>query len=204
MTETEWLECDDSEAMLEFIRPKATKRKLRLFAAACFRRLTHLLSDDRQQTAIEMLEDSPDATEFQTGVVARARVAMHSSTDDSHFVGLMLYREFMSSMTAHHATFAARGLAEPREEPREQCRLLRCIVGPLPFRAATIDPACRTSPVIALAQEIYEEKTFERLPILADALEDADCKDAEILDHCRSPGPHVRGCWVVDVLLENH
>ena len=52
-----------------------------------------------------------------------------------------------------------------------------------------------------LAQAIYDERAFDRLPILADALEDAGCTDAAILDHCRQPGEHVRGCWVVDLLL---
>jgi hypothetical protein len=52
-----------------------------------------------------------------------------------------------------------------------------------------------------LARTIYDDHTFERLPILADALEEAGCTDAAILGHCRGPGPHVRGCWVVDLLL---
>jgi hypothetical protein len=52
-----------------------------------------------------------------------------------------------------------------------------------------------------LASHIYDSRAFDRLPILADALEEAGCKDAEILAHCRGPGPHVRGCWVVDLVL---
>ena len=52
-----------------------------------------------------------------------------------------------------------------------------------------------------LAQSIYTDRAFERMPILADALEEAGCNDAAILGHCRGPGPHVRGCWVVDFLL---
>jgi hypothetical protein len=47
-----------------------------------------------------------------------------------------------------------------------------------------------------------EERAFERLPILADALQDAGCENADILDHCRGPGPHARGCWVVDLILD--
>ena len=54
---------------------------------------------------------------------------------------------------------------------------------------------------VKLAQGIYEERAFDRLPILADALEDAGCDNADILSHCRGPGPHARGCWVVDLLL---
>jgi hypothetical protein len=52
-----------------------------------------------------------------------------------------------------------------------------------------------------LARGIRQEEAFDRLPILADALQEAGCDDAVVLDHCRGPGPHVRGCWVVDLLL---
>jgi hypothetical protein len=56
--------------------------------------------------------------------------------------------------------------------------------------------------VVNLAQAIYEECAFDHLPILADALEEAGCADSSVLDHCRLPGLHVRGCWVVDLLLD--
>ena len=52
-----------------------------------------------------------------------------------------------------------------------------------------------------LARAAYDERAFERLPVLADALEDAGCGDAEILDHLRAPKLHARGCWVLDLLL---
>jgi hypothetical protein len=55
--------------------------------------------------------------------------------------------------------------------------------------------------VRTLAVGIYKETAFDRFPILADALEDAGCDNADILNHCRGPGPHVRGCWVIDLLL---
>lgn len=79
--------------------------------------------------------------------------------------------------------------------------LLRDIFGN-PFRPVTLDPAWRTTNVVALAQAIYDERAFERMPILADALEEAGCTNGEMLNHCREPGEHVRGCWVVDMLLE--
>ena len=63
------------------------------------------------------------------------------------------------------------------------------------------DPSWLTETVLALAQGIYVERAFDRLPILADALEDAGCDNADVLGHCRGPGPHVRGCWVIDLLL---
>jgi hypothetical protein len=71
-----------------------------------------------------------------------------------------------------------------------------------PFRPLTLNPAWLTSTVLALATGIYEERAFDRMPILADALQDAGCENAEILNHCRELGEHVKGCWVVDLLLD--
>ncbi|MBL8795191.1 MAG: hypothetical protein JNM56_14900 [Planctomycetia bacterium] len=76
---------------------------------------------------------------------------------------------------------------------------MRDLVGN-PFRPVTVNPAWLTPTVISLAQAIYAERAFDRLPILADALEDAGCDHADILNHCRQPGEHVRGCWVIDLL----
>jgi hypothetical protein len=58
-----------------------------------------------------------------------------------------------------------------------------------------------TSTVVTLARQMYESRDFSAMPILADALQDAGCENADVLAHCRGPGPHVRGCWVVDLLL---
>jgi hypothetical protein len=85
------------------------------------------------------------------------------------------------------------------DRPR-QVRLVHDIFGPLPFRSVSVDPAWLTSTVVALAEGIYQERAFDRLPILADALQDAGCDNVHVLNHCRSDGPHVRGCWVVDLL----
>lgn len=73
-----------------------------------------------------------------------------------------------------------------------------------PFRPVTIDSAWlawNDGIVVQLAQGIYEERAFDRLPILADALEDSGCLDADILNHCRQPAEHVRGCWANDLLV---
>jgi hypothetical protein len=85
-----------------------------------------------------------------------------------------------------------------------QCRLLREIVGN-PFRPVRVNPAwlCWGDGIVRqLAWGVYEEGVFERLPILGDALEEAGCTDRSLLDHCREPGPHVRGCWIVDLVLD--
>jgi hypothetical protein len=66
----------------------------------------------------------------------------------------------------------------------------------------TFDPRWRTSAAVGLADAIYAGRAFDRLPILADALEDAGCDDRRILDHCRRDGWHVRGCWALDLGLQ--
>jgi hypothetical protein len=81
-----------------------------------------------------------------------------------------------------------------------QAALLRCIFGN-PFRPAPFNPAWRTPTTLALAQAIYDHRRFEDLPILADTLEEAGCTNGDLLGHCRQPGEHVRGCWVVDSIL---
>jgi hypothetical protein len=71
-----------------------------------------------------------------------------------------------------------------------------------PFRPVDLDLTCHTSKVVALAQKIYDYREFDQMPVLADALEEAGCTDPETLAHCRRPGPHCKGCWVVDAVLE--
>jgi hypothetical protein len=70
-----------------------------------------------------------------------------------------------------------------------------------PFRPVVVAPDWLTADVVAHATGIYLDRAFDRLPILADASEEAGCADAGVLAHCRSSGLHVRGCWVVDLLL---
>ena len=96
-----------------------------------------------------------------------------------------------------HAESENRDLAHPM-----MIRLLREAFGN-PFRPRRQDPAWlawNDGAIRKMAQTIYDDRAFDRLPLLADALEDAGCTDADILSHCRTPGDHVRGCWVVDLV----
>jgi hypothetical protein len=86
-------------------------------------------------------------------------------------------------------------------ESRMQAVLIRDIFGNL-FRPVSLIPTWLTSTVLALAQQMYESRDFSAMPIIGDALEEAGCDNEEILNHCRQPGKHVRGCWVVDLLLD--
>ena len=97
------------------------------------------------------------------------------------------------------AGWSAAGL----EERQEQLALLRDIIGN-PFQSVALDPAWSAwndGTLSKLAQDIYNDRAFDRLPVLADALEDAGCDNAELLSHLRGPGPHVRGCWALDLIL---
>jgi hypothetical protein len=85
-------------------------------------------------------------------------------------------------------------------EQAHQAGLVRCIFGN-PFRPVSVDPAWLTPAVVKLAQTFYEQRAFDRMPQLADALLDAGCDNEDLMQHCRSPGPHVRGCWAIDAIL---
>ncbi|AMV27455.1 hypothetical protein VT84_23850 [Gemmata sp. SH-PL17] len=78
---------------------------------------------------------------------------------------------------------------------------LRDVVGFFPFRPVAFSPAWRTDTAVALASQMYESRDFNAMPILGDALQDAGCDSADVLNHCREPAVHVRGCWVVDLVL---
>jgi hypothetical protein len=90
--------------------------------------------------------------------------------------------------------------AARKAEEKAQAVILRELFGN-PFRPTVLDPAWRTATVVRLAQVLCDERRFEDLPILADALEEAGCTNGDMLDHLRGPGPHVLGCWAVDAVL---
>jgi hypothetical protein len=98
-------------------------------------------------------------------------------------------------------TGIAYGLREREGERAAQADLFRDVAGN-PFRPVTADPSWQTSDALLLARGIDRERAFDRLPILADALQDAGCDSDDILNHLRDPrAVHARGCWVVDLVL---
>jgi hypothetical protein len=196
MTEAEWLACTDPQPMLEFLRGKASDRKLRLFAVACCRRIWHLLTDDRSRQALQVAERFADGLATDEERNYFRHLPSSSSADAATRASVARFAE---------STEAAADLAHAEGGSPDcipQCHLLRCLFGTLAFRPVILDPAWRTATGTMLAQAIYDDRAFDRMPILADALEDAGCTNQDILAHCRSSGKHVRGCWVVDLLLD--
>jgi hypothetical protein len=131
-----------------------------------------------------------------TRLVARIAWSVHAKANDTHAA---LRAPPGDEVRAARAAWATAQKAKTQEKAF-QCGLLREISGN-PFRPLSNDPSRRTPKVARLAQSIYDDRAFDRMPVLADALEEAGCTDQPILDHCRGPGPHARGCWVVDLLI---
>jgi hypothetical protein len=210
VNESEWLGCTDPTPMLEFLANRASHRKMRLFAVACCRRTCHLLPDERHRKAVDVAERFSDgqATDGELAVAegqALDAVYVPDATEErAVFAASSAY--FLSLRSIGQSVV---GIADEARQAAEnetieqscQANLLRDIFGPLPFRPVTLDPAWLTPNVQSLAESIYTDRTFERLPILADALSDAGCNNEDILNHCRQPGVHVRGCWALDSVL---
>jgi hypothetical protein len=166
--------------MLSFVRFKLGVRKLRLFTVACYRRVWDTL-DDAAHQAVEVAERSAE----ERGQIAAQGLRAAKQDADA----------------ARHA--AAWAVATAEHERAFQAELLRCIFGN-PFRPVRIDAswlAWGLGTAVRLARSIYEERRWDEMPILGDALQEAGCTDTEVLDHCRGAGPHARGCFVVDLLL---
>jgi hypothetical protein len=216
MTEAEWLACSDSYSMLRFLDKKISDRKVRLLACACCRRLWGHLRDERSREAVCVTERYADSSASKAEL-RRSRQAVRAAQqeiprDGKHEVEWNAYgvialvateKDFIKAID--EAWVVARSPATGIRVARDPfpANLLRESVGN-PFRISLLNPAWLAwnyGTVCKIAQAIYEERAFDRLPILADALEDAGCDNADILAHCRSEGPHVRGCWVVDLIL---
>jgi len=207
MTEQKWLACTDPQPMLDFLRGKASDRKLRLFACACCRRIWHLLSDERSRTAVEVLEAFCEGAVTEKQLEEARSKAHQASYQPPEAIAEPVFWAAAYVADAP-AFFVARQVvscvsdAEMQTELREPRteHLVHDVFGN-PFRPIALDSAWLTPTVTSLAQAIYNDRAFDRLPILADALEDSGCTNADILNHCRQPGVHVRGCWAVDLVL---
>jgi hypothetical protein len=216
MTEAEWLVSVNSRTMLATVSGKGSERIWRLFAVACVRRVEDRMRDARSRNALEVADRFADGTATRTELqAARAQAeeaayqAHRDEWEDEVRANFRLDAAYMAVCGAMNAADAAlQCVAEDIDIGRinEGLRLpdlLREIFGN-PFQWKLIDPiwlSWNDDTAYKLAQMIYENRYFDLLPILADALEDGGCGDSDILDHLRGPGPHVRGCWALDLML---
>jgi hypothetical protein len=210
MTEAEWLACVRPLGMLEEPGTRRSARKRRLFAAACCRRLGRVVSDGgmRAADAAEAFADGAATADQLAAAQRRVGLATHPHRQHAAEAALTASCSpgYDPAVGAAKSAAIARAMVPGTSAVRKatewaaQADLVRDIFGN-PFRPVTFPPSWLTFTVTALARQMYETRDFSAMPILADALQDAGCENDDILDHCRGPGPHVRGCWVVDLVL---
>jgi hypothetical protein len=227
--ESEWLDCNEPDRMLDFLLHRKTQRKFRLFACACARRHADLLKEFKWSTkALEAVERFIDedltqaemnraSSKFDAAVEEEDldEAADSASTALWHLMNACkaidgaAWAKSKATAGCAAATAAHRKREAGSSSWEEDCnaevlaqsRLLRCIVNP--FHPTTLAPS-RT--LARLAQAAYDERLAggeldpQRLAVLADALEETGAA-GELPAHLREPGPHVRGCWPVDACL---
>jgi hypothetical protein len=231
MTEVEWWESDAlvrlltvwggadtlaaprdhaCQRTLTILGERATDRKLRLFAVAVCRRIAPGLLIRAAWECLEVAEKLADGN-ASLGELGRVREQL-----DEYLMNDTLYQpsEYAASAprcclhenVRHGVRYVVSTAWQTSQPPRDKvwasdtAARLRDVFGN-PFRPVTFDAAWRTDTAVSLAQQMYESREFSPRPIRADALQDAGCDNEDILNYCRGPGPHVRGCWVVDLVL---
>lgn len=201
MTEADWLAATDTMMMFEFLDGRSSDRKLWLFVVAGARRRWSFLSDARSREAVEAVELYADgAIDKRELDRAAAQALSITGTRYDQFVQRMA-RASLRNAVLEADYYAGVDAA---------VSIVRDLFGN-PFRPVAIDLAWLAwngGTVGRLAEAAYTERelpsghlALARLALVADALEDAGCSDAEILGHLRSAGPHVRGCWPLDLAL---
>ena len=192
MTEEEWRACANACLMLTVLWKRATSaRKLRLFACAACRLYPLLLDTPRARRALEVAEQFADGAATAGELWAAAEAAKPWASADA------------ARQDAYQGAYQVVYAGNEGGKGVAIAELTRDVFGNPLRPPPAIDPAWLSwngGTVAKLARSIYEERRFADVPILADALEEAGCTDAALLCHCRDPGPHVRGCWVLDRL----
>jgi hypothetical protein len=225
MTEAEWLvQQRTPKPILTFLRgKKPSARKLRLFAAACCRRVWSLHSEEGQGavTVVEQFADGlagevelevarrscPDGSLDPVRAAAERGLPFHAAERAKITAGAGAWEALQRKGISEVAVLARARDAAWAVEREAQAGLLRDIFASLVLRT-TVDSGWLVASVISIASAAYDERCLPSgelevasLAILSDALEEAGCTDPHILSHLRSPGPHVRGCWALDVIL---
>jgi hypothetical protein len=229
MTRSEWLKATNPHELLAHLGDRAGERKLRLVACACARRAWTLLCDKRTRKAIEIAERYADglvvaqkvilaeeaagsaveeaAAEFDGQVAMVGYRATHANAAVAARETLGMVVNATARLARESCLFGADAsqawTAAAMAELNAQAKVVRDIFGN-PWRPTRLSSSWlqgRNGSVARLAQTIYDERAFASLPKLGRALEKAGCRQAAILAHCRGIDEHVRGCWVLDLLL---
>jgi hypothetical protein len=213
MTEEEWLTSDHLLDLMTLIRGRISDRKLRLIGLACCG-YPRPFCDPRLTAFAEVIARYAEGLVRYEAVLATREVAIAEpcspgaafTTYDREVLCLDDFSkaDAWSGLSGLLSGFRSHGEEDQALgrwcQTRAWCDYIRDVTGN-PYQFVIFDTSWRTADVVLLGQGMYESRDFGAMPILADALQDAGCDSADILDHCRGPGPHVRGCWVADLVL---
>jgi hypothetical protein len=223
VTEAEWLG-KDSAPLLEFVRSHPSARKARLLACSWVRRRWDELEDlEDCRSAVVVAERFADglANPAELRRTSQAAYEAHCrrfgpelglAGIDAVLAAEENPWEFAKNLheqsTGYYSVVPLVSDASEQQALKEwteawhvRCvSLVRDLYGN-PFRPVVINPTWLSPNVVMLTRGIYEDRAFDRMPVLGDALEEAGCDNGDILVHCRSQTEHVRGCWVVDAIL---
>ncbi|MGE3808685.1 MAG: hypothetical protein AB7K24_28805 [Gemmataceae bacterium] len=218
MTESEWLTCVKvTVPVMDWLRRQGGRRKFRLAGCAAVRHVWDAIDHPHARALVEMCEEVADglleAQRLQrpANAIERDLGVDLLSTRAQAATRAALYLAMPADYQAGYSAMAeAAQVGKRADQWSWQCRLLRDIFSN-PFRPASIQQAWLTwkdGTIPNLARAAYDKRELpggdfdaSKLAILADALEEAGCASEEMLGHLRGPGPHVRGCWAVDLLL---
>jgi hypothetical protein len=203
--------------------PKARPRQRRLFSCACVRLCWDHLTDPAGRRAVEVAEAFCDggagkaalrAAERAAFEAVAARPAFGHPTPARSAEGAAMYActtqlQWGAGQAAACAVECLTGATttDRAERPAVMKRAHQAVrtvmhdVFGNPFRPVAFDPRWRTADTVGLARAVYEDRAFNRFPLLRDALMDAGCADEQVLAHTRRR-THVRGCWLLDRILD--
>jgi hypothetical protein len=212
--EAYWRTAKDPDGMLMLLGEVAIKRKSVMFACACCRIIWHLMTDERSRRVVEAAEQWAEGLVLAAQVHQLRRAAVPAelapdvrplllgSARSSYWAAQAAVAVFDVNGAAAHAAWCARRANPGTREEARQADLLRDVFGN-PFQVQDVAAAWlrwHGGLVPRMARDIHSGRRWGELPVLADALEEAGCADPEVLGHLRGPGPHVAGCWVLDLL----
>jgi hypothetical protein len=208
MTENQWLTTINQLDLIKHVRPAASARKLRLCGCGTARLNWQWLTKKVFRRAIEVAERFADgeATAAQLDQAYTKAMLTKPKEDEADFSterrASIYYSSKQALYTAAEDAWTAAYYSQREACNVEECGVVRDVFGN-PFRPVTFDPRWRLADAVGVARAIYDERAFDadRMGVFCDALLDAGCDSADVLDHLRGPGPHVRGCWVVDLVL---
>jgi hypothetical protein len=213
-----WDYAEDITELLAVVQTAASLRKLRLFICGCCRAIWDVIPIERWRSVVETAEQFAEGDipwgQLQEGKSYLSRHLISGTEENAVWQSLHSGNQpsvvsatyfFCSSTTFLELGYRSLSRMSVWKHVHQVPQLashqiLRDVICN-PFRPVAFDPAWRTDTVLSLARVMYDTRDFAGMPILADALQDAGCEHAVILDHCRGTSTHVRGCWVVDLVL---